>query len=136
MIEILQADGRAEQEKIAAMRARATEVGESVNRAAEEIMRTVKEKGFAAVRDYSLKFDRAEPREISADELDAAYGRCPRALIGALELAAANIRDYNEKLLAKSMEWTSPDGGTVGRVVRGLSRVGLYVPGGTAAYPS
>ena len=53
-----------------------------------------------------------------------------------MERAAANIRDYNEKLLVQSMEWTSPDGGTVGRVVRGLTRVGLYVPGGTAAYPS
>jgi histidinol dehydrogenase len=68
--------------------------------------------------------------------LDGAYERCPRELVAALEHAAANIRDYNEKLLARTMEWRSPDGGTVGRVVRGLTRVGLYVPGGTAAYPS
>ena len=53
-----------------------------------------------------------------------------------MEHAAANIRDYNEHLLAKTVEWTSPDGGRVGRVVRGLTRVGIYVPGGTAAYPS
>ncbi len=136
MIQIIQADGRAEREKLSAMRARATEVGESINAAAADIMRSVKENGFSAVREYSLKFDGAEPREIAREELEAAYGRCPAALISALERAAANIRDYNEKLLAKSREWTSPDGGTVGRVVRGLTRVGLYVPGGTAAYPS
>lgn len=136
MIEIITANGKAEQEKIAAMRARATEVGESINAAAAEIMNAVKEGGLEKVREYSLRFDKAEPREITAQELDEAYARCPEKLISALEQAAANIRDYNEKLLIKTMEWASPDGGVVGRVVRGLSRVGIYVPGGTAAYPS
>ena len=68
--------------------------------------------------------------------MEEAYQACPPELIRALEHSAANIRDYNEKLLVRSQEWTSPDGGTVGRVVRGLTRVGIYVPGGTAAYPS
>ena len=53
-----------------------------------------------------------------------------------MEEAAESIRDYNEKILTQSMEWKNPVGGTVGRVVRGLTRVGIYVPGGTAAYPS
>lgn len=136
MIEIIQADGRAERERIAAMRERAAEVGADIERAVSEILHNVKENGFAAVQEYSLRFDKAAPRELTQEELDAAYERCPRELIAALEHSAANIRDYNEKLLARSMEWTSPDGGTVGRVVRGLTRVGLYVPGGTAAYPS
>ncbi len=136
MIEILKADGRAEVERISAMRARAAAVGADIERAVSDIMRNVKENGFSAVEEYSLRFDRAAPRELTRAELDAAYGRCPRELIAALEHAAANIRDYNEKLLAKTLEWKSPDGGTVGRVVRGLTRVGLYVPGGTAAYPS
>ena len=136
MIQIIRADGSAEQECIRAMRARAASANEAIDRAVAEILRNVKENGFAAVRDYSLRFDKAGPREISPAELDAAYAACPAELIGAMEHAAANIRDYNEKLLARTMEWTSPDGGTVGRVVRGLSRVGVYVPGGTAAYPS
>ena len=136
MIQIIRADGSAEQECIRAMRARAASANEAIDRAVAEILKNVKENGFAAVRDYSLRFDKAEPREISPAELDAAYAACPAELIGAMEHAAANIRDYNEKLLARTMEWTSPDGGTVGRVVRGLSRVGVYVPGGTAAYPS
>ena len=136
MIQIIRADGSAEQECIRAMRARAASANEAIDRAVAEILKNVKENGFAAVRDYSLKFDKAEPREISSAELDVAYAACPAELIRAMEHAAANIRDYNEKLLARTMEWTSPDGGTVGRVVRGLSRVGVYVPGGTAAYPS
>ena len=136
MIDIIRADGRLEQEKISAMRARAAQANENIDRSVAEIIRNVKENGFAAVKEYSLRFDRAEPYEISREMLDAAYDRCPAELTGALERAAANIRDYSEKLLAKTMEWTSPDGGTVGRVVRGLTRVGIYVPGGTAAYPS
>lgn len=136
MIEILKADGVAEKELISAMRARAAEVSSDIERAVVDIMNAVKENGFSAVEAYSLRFDKVSPRELSREELDAAYIRCPRELISALEHAAANIRDYNEKLLARSMEWRSPDGGVVGRVVRGLTRVGLYVPGGTAAYPS
>ncbi len=136
MIEILKADGRAEGELIAAMRERAAEVSADIERAVADIMADVKENGFAAVEGYSLRFDKASPREITVGELEEAYARCPRELIEALEHAAVNIRDYNQKLLAKSLEWKSPDGGVVGRVVRGLTRVGLYVPGGTAAYPS
>lgn len=136
MIEIIKADGIAEKKRIEAMRARSAEVGAEVNRAVSEIMDAVRVKGFEAVREYSLRFDKAEPREISPAELDEAYLTCPAELKKALELAADHIRDYNEKLLTRSAEWNSPDGGTVGRVVRGLTRVGIYVPGGTAAYPS
>ena len=136
MIQIVKADGAAERAVMDAMKARAAQANQAIDAAAAEIMETVKEKGFEAVRDYSLRFDKAEPREITLAELEAAYDRCPKELIAALERAAANIKNYNEKLLARTMEWTSPDGGVVGRVVRGLTRVGIYVPGGTAAYPS
>jgi len=134
MIRIIPAE-RA-QEQLAAMRARAAQKNADIDRAVADIMQTVKEEGFAAVERYSMQFDRTAPYEISAQRLEQAYRNCPPELIGALEHAAANIRDYNEKLLAKTVEWSSPDGGRVGRIVRGLSRVGIYVPGGTAAYPS
>ena len=136
MITIIKADGRAERERLAAMRERAAAVGADIERAVTAIMRDVKENGLSAVEDYSRRFDHKAPYEIGPDQLEAAYSQCPRDLIEAMEHAAANIRDYNERLLVKSREWVSPDGGTVGRVVRGLTRVGLYVPGGTAAYPS
>ena len=136
MIQIVTADGTQEQALIADLRSRSAAVGEEITRSAAAIMEDVRKNGFEAVKEYSLKFDKAEPREFTAAELDAAYAACDPALIRAMEHAAANIRDYNEHLLAKTLEWTSPDGGTVGRVVRGLTRVGIYVPGGTAAYPS
>ncbi len=136
MIDIILADGRAEQGKIADMRARAAQANAEIDKTVAAIMRDVKENGFSAVSEYSLRFDKAEPYEISQNRLDEAYASCPPALITAMERSAANIRDYNEKLLAQSQEWISPDGGKVGRIVRGLTRVGIYVPGGTAAYPS
>ena len=136
MIRIIKADGTAEQAQLGAMRARAAQKNADIDRAVADIMQAVKEEGFAAVERYSLQFDRTAPYEIGAERLEQAYKACPKELIEALEHAAANIRDYNEKLLAKTVEWNSPDGGRVGRVVRGLTRVGIYVPGGTAAYPS
>ena len=136
MIQIVTADGVQEKALIADLRSRSAAVGEEITRSAAAIMEDVRRRGYEAVEEYSLKFDKAAPREFAKEELDAAYAACDARLIRAMEHAAANIRDYNEHLLAKTVEWTSPDGGRVGRVVRGLTRVGIYVPGGTAAYPS
>ena len=136
MIRIIKADGAAELELIESLRSRAAEIGAEINRTAEEMLAEVKSRGYEAVREYSVKLDGAEPREFTAEELQAAYDACDPELIRAMEHAAANIRDYNEHLLCKTLEWNNPDGGVVGRVVRGLTRVGIYVPGGTAAYPS
>ena len=136
MIRIIKADGAAEQAQLAAMRARAAQKNADIDRAVSDIIQAVKEEGFSAVERFSLQFDHAVPYEIGAERLEQAYENCPAELIKALEHAARNIRDYNEKLLVRTVEWNSLDGGRVGRVVRGLSRVGIYVPGGTAAYPS
>lgn len=136
MLNIVVADGKAELAVIQAMRERAKSANKAIEAAVQAIMEDVKENGLSAVERYTEKFDHAVPHEISPEILQEAYDRCPKELIAALEHAAANIRAYNEKLLPKSETWLSPDGGKVGRVVRGLTRVGVYVPGGTAAYPS
>ncbi len=136
MIAIIRADGIAERCQLDAMRARAAEKNADIELAVKAIMENVGAEGMPAVERYSLQFDHRAPYELSKDRLDEAYAVCPKELTAALEHAARNIRDYNEKLLVRSMEWKSPDGGKVGRIVRGLSRVGIYVPGGTAAYPS
>lgn len=136
MITTIKADGAAERRQLDAMRARAAEKNADIEQAVKDIMADVKANGLSAVERYSVQFDHSVPYELPKERLDQAYASCPGELIAALEHAARNIRDYNEKLLVKSAEWTSPDGGRVGRVVRGLSRVGIYVPGGTAAYPS
>ena len=137
MITIVRADGTAEQKQIEAMRLRAAETNAGVNRSAAEIMDAVRLRGFEAVREYSLKFDHAEPREIPMEELKAAAEPIDPALLTALKRSAENIRTYQQELLTASKTWESPmPGGTVGQIVRGLSRVGVYVPGGRAAYPS
>ena len=136
MISIIKADGTSEVRQLEAMRARAAQKNADIELAVSAVMQNVKENGLSAVRDYSRQFDHREPYELTRAQLEEAYRSCQAELIAALEHAAANIRDYNEKLLSRTMEWTSPDGGRVGRIVRGLSRVGIYVPGGTAAYPS
>ena len=136
MISIIKADGTSEVRQLEAMRARAAQKNADIELAVSAVMQNIKENGLSAVRDYSRQFDHREPYELTRAQLEEAYRSCPAELIAALEHAAANIRDYNEKLLSRTMEWTSPDGGRVGRIVRGLSRVGIYVPGGTAAYPS
>lgn len=136
MISIIRADGTAEQRQLDAMRARAAEKNTDIEQAVRQIMEDVRVRGLDAVAEYSQRFDGTQPYEISQEQLDSAYQSCSPELIRALEHARDNIRDYNKKLLSETKEWISPDGGRVGRIVRGLSRVGIYVPGGTAAYPS
>ncbi len=137
MITIVKADGGAEKQQIAAMKARAAETNAGIAKSASEIMEAVRTRGYEAVKEYSLKFDKAEPYEISKETLKAAAERIDPKLLSALKQSAENIRAYQTELLTKSREWESPmKGGYVGQVVRGLSRVGIYVPGGKAAYPS
>lgn len=140
MIKIVRADGTAERRQLAAMRARAAEAGEETARSAAAIMEDVRLRGFEAVRESSLKFDKNEPREITPEELKAAAGRVPPDLWAALERSAAHIRAYQSRLKEETVfgevSWESPVGGKVGRIVRPLDRVGVYVPGGRAAYPS
>ncbi len=136
MIAMIRADGTAEQRQLNAMRQRAAARNTDIEAVVRQVMETVRQEGYPAVDRYSRQFDGTEPYEIPLERLDQAVRECPPELVQAMEHAAANIRDYNEKLLSRSAEWTSPDGGRVGRIVRGLTRVGIYVPGGTAAYPS
>lgn len=140
MLNIIQADGRTERQQLTAMRARAAEVGAEVDRAVKEVMEHVKEEGLPAVERCSLQFDRSAPYEISQERLEQAYAACPPELISALESAAANILAYQNRLKEEitfgEVSWDSPVGGKVGRIVRPLKRVGVYVPGGRAAYPS
>ncbi len=136
MLTIIEGGPAAREDQLRAMRERAASANQTIEAAVREIMEDVKAEGFTAVERYTRQFDHTSPYEIPMSRLDEAYANCPRDLIDALERAAANIRDYNERLLPKSETWASPDRGKVGRLVRGLTRVGIYVPGGTAAYPS
>ena len=103
-----------------------------------DIIADVRRRGDAALRDYALKFDRValDSLEVSPEEFDAAFDAVEPEFIDVLHTAAANIRQFHEKQVRNSFIITEREGVVMGQKVIPLDRVGLYVPGGTAAYPS
>lgn len=130
------ADGTAERQVIAEMKARAGAARIDIEQTVRAIMDDVSARGWEAVCEYAVRFDGVQPYEIDQQTLDAAYAACEPSVREALERAAENIRDYHEQMLSRSWEYCRAPGAVLGQTVRGLHRVGLYVPGGTAAYPS
>lgn len=138
MIRIAKADGISERELINQLKARSGEIDRKVTSAVTDILNNVKQNGDDAVREYTLKFDGHMPSkfEISREEIDSSPDKCDRDFILALYKAADNIRDFHAR--QKQQSWLEPkqNGVILGQRIRGLKRVGVYVPGGTAAYPS
>ena len=106
----------------------------AVQKTVRKILADVRRRGDAAVRTYTKKFDGVSPREfpLSQQLIDA----IPSAQAEALRAAHGRIRAFHEKQLARSWEFTDADGTRLGQQVSAVERVGLYVPGGKAAYPS
>lgn len=102
------------------------------------IINEVRVNGDKAVRDYTSRFDKVdiEKFEISTELMKQAYDRCDRDFVAVLEEAAENIREFHSAQKSEGYEINRKNGVTVGRKVIPLQRVALYVPGGTAAYPS
>lgn len=138
MIRIAKADGVSERELINQLKARSGEIDRKVTSAVTDILNNVKQNGDDTVREYTLKFDGHIPSEfeISREEIDSSPDKCDRDFILALYKAADNIRDFHAR--QKQQSWLEPkqNGVILGQRIRGLKRVGVYVPGGTAAYPS
>ena len=114
---------------------------EAIERTVAEILNNVRTVGDAAVLDYTRRFDRLEAHamadlELGQDLLKAAFDGLPPVQRQALEAAAERIRSYHARQKAESWEYTEADGTRLGQKVTALDRVGLYVPGGKAAYPS
>ncbi|MBR4941777.1 MAG: histidinol dehydrogenase [Clostridia bacterium] len=125
-------------EALTSMRKRAGETGEAVERAVKAVIADVIANGDKAVREYTAKFDRYVPENFELDpaEMEKAKSRLDPALLASLVRAEERIRAFHANEVTRSWLTTSEDGSVMGQVVRGLSRVGVYVPGGTAAYPS
>ncbi|MBZ5952152.1 histidinol dehydrogenase [Leuconostoc gasicomitatum] len=102
------------------------------------IIKTVREKGDIALKAYAKEFDHVSLDElkVSAEQIDLAVKNVDPAVIKALEKAAVNIRSFHQLELQQSFEESPRSGVTRGTKVTPLSAVGIYVPGGTAAYPS
>lgn len=106
-----------------------------------EILAAIKDRGDSALLQYSQQFDGLTAT--SAAELEIPIARCQQALANidpaqreALEYAAQRIRDYHEHQQQSSWSFTEPDGTVLGQHITAMDRVGLYVPGGKATYPS
>ncbi len=114
---------------------------ESVDRIVYEILAAVKDRGDAAVLEYTARFDSVTAAalaelELPRGDLLAARDALPSPQRAALEAAAMRVRGYHERQIAQSWQYTEADGTVLGQKVTPLDRVGLYVPGGKAAYPS
>ena len=110
----------------------------SPDEAVARIIADVRERGDAALRDWSARLDGVQPSrlEVGREEIETALAETPAAVREALERAAGRIRAFHEKHKPRSwLEWTR-DGGALGQIVQPLDRVGIYVPGGTAPLPS
>ncbi len=114
---------------------------DSVDEVVAKILKDVKHRGDAAVIEYTNRFDKTSATnlaelEVSQAELQAALTSLPSDQREALQSAADRVRIYHEKQLMASWSYTEADGTLLGQQVTALDRVGLYVPGGKAAYPS
>jgi histidinol dehydrogenase len=114
---------------------------ESIERVAAEILAQVRARGDQAVLEYTRRFDQIEAErmaalEVARAEMEAAFAGLARAPREALVHAAGRIRAYHERQLGESWSYVDEDGTRLGQKVTPLDRVGIYVPGGKAAYPS
>lgn len=106
-----------------------------------EILQQVRERGDAAVIEYTNRFDRRELQSaqdfsLPPEALAAALERISSAEREALEAAATRVRDYHKHQLQQSWQYTEADGTVLGQQITPMERVGIYVPGGKASYPS
>ncbi len=116
----------------------------AIEQAVAGILDDVKKRGDAALLDYTRRFDRLDAAgmaslELSAAELKAAFDALPAEQRDALQTAAARVRSYHEaqkRASGESWSYRDADGTLLGQKVTPLDRVGIYVPGGKAAYPS
>ena len=109
-----------------------------VTAAVTEILAAVRQRGDSALRDYSEKFDGGAPKEleVSREEWEEAVASVDPELLAVLEEAAENIRRFHRHQVLEGFSVTDKEGIILGQKVMPLQRVGLYVPGGTASYPS
>lgn len=133
-------DGTFDQD-LKALLAFETAQDDSVDTVVASILKDVKVRGDAAVLEYTNRFDKTNATsmaelELSKAELTAALESLPAAQRDALQAAADRVRSYHEKQVMQSWTYTEADGTLLGQQVTALDRVGLYVPGGKAAYPS
>lgn len=114
---------------------------EQVNRVVLEILAAVRERGDEALLDYTRQFDQRQADsmadlQVTAPQIQSAIARITEPQREALNIAAARIRTYHEHQKQHSWQFQEADGTVLGQRISALQRVGIYVPGGKASYPS
>ena len=113
-------------------------IAASVEDVVSEIIQNVRSRGDAALFEYSAKFDKADlsSLEVTAEEIEEAFLAVDAEFIEVIKEAAENIRNFHKRQVRNSFVISEKDGVVTGQKVMPIEKVGLYVPGGTAAYPS
>lgn len=137
-MKITKANGKAEYALIENLKKRAGEADQKIIDIVSTIIRNVKENGDDAVREYTVRFDGSVPKKtvITKEELQSYLDMVDDDFKSAIIKAKDNIYDFHLRQAQQSWMTTKENGVIMGQRVRGLHRVGIYVPGGTAAYPS
>ena len=132
------ADGTAEVEFLKELSRRAGETDRKVTETVSAIIEDVKNNGDTAVNNYTMKFDGKLPQyyEVPRDVINDAMTEADPEFVNALLNAQENIADFHNRQVEQGFINAKDNGVILGQRIRGLERVGLYVPGGTAAYPS
>ncbi len=138
MLPIVTANGKDEIALLSALRQRSGEVDKQVAQTVAEIIENVRVNGDKAVEEYTLKFDGKLPPaiEVSREEINDALTEADPDFVSTLLNSMENIADFHNRQKHQSFIDLKENGVILGQRIRGLKRVGLYVPGGTAAYPS
>ncbi len=138
MIKMVLEGGASAREYVKLLKERNREAGRKVENAVAEILENVRRDGDRAVRMYADKFDGGAPEtlELPREQVETLAEKADPLFVESLKKAAENIRDFHQRQKQQSWLTTREDGVLMGQRIRGLARVGLYVPGGTAAYPS
>lgn len=138
MIKIIKTDNKAELEYMKLLKSRSTEVNQKVTETVSKIIEDVKNRGDKALLEYTQKFDGKLPKciEVERDEINDALSQADPDFVNSLLNAMENISDFHNRQKQQSFINAKDDGVIIGQKIRGLKRVGIYVPGGTAAYPS
>lgn len=137
-MKITKANGKAEYAVIENLKKRSGETDEKIVNIVSNIINEVKENGDDAVREFTVRFDGGVPKKsvIEKDELQEYLNMVDDDFKSAIIKAKNNIYDFHLRQAQQSWMTTKENGVIMGQRVRGLHRVGIYVPGGTAAYPS
>ena len=117
-----------------------SEPNDEISMVVSEIVKDIRDRGDEALLEYTNQYDRLSAQlknlEITKSEIDAALSRISDSMRESLENAIKRIRSFHEKQKQETWTYTDEDGNTLGQRITSIERVGVYVPGGKAAYPS